>query len=280
MLLGITACQPPMIPPPVEPIVQSISAMGKVSTYKLETKVINDFRVVSGPADKPGTTPERPSTIWNGSRSVDLSRNRLHLSMNIETGATPFIFERYLIGGDDYLRQTSPAPYRNGTPDISWQKNSNSSLWNTETQIPQLIELMQTAVKTSLAGGDIVDGEDCFVIDITASNEAIADWVVSQDQWNGPSLTISHGGPTLIGKENYTRFNKGSSVMLWIAKDNFLILKAVITANFSATTAQLGMNAGPDGPNTITSRFQGYFNFSEYNQPLDIQPPVINNGNG
>jgi Leucine-rich repeat (LRR) protein len=194
--------------------------------------------------------------------------------MDIESGATPFIFERYLVDGYEYSKSSSPVVYQGGLPISPWITNQNDFLWAEAIQIPQQIALMQTAVDASLASSEKVEGADCYVLDIIPSYEAMADWILSQDQHEGPSLGSSFGGPTLAGKDAFMKFNKGSSVRFWISQDNYLILKSEESGAFSATAEELGLNPKPTSFSKITSTFQGQTVFSNYNQPVDIEPPT------
>lgn len=247
--------------------------MSSVNTFTLDTVLTNTFAVYSNNAGDTAATPATPTTTWNGHRVVDLGQQKLYLNMDIETAATPFIFERYLIDGTEYFNSTSPVMYHGGMPVSPWITRQNASLWDAEIQIPQLIALMKTTSQTNLLNSENLDGVECYVLDVVPSNEATADWIVSQDQWEGPGLTLSHGGPTLIGKGAYMKYNKGSSVKLWIGQDNYLVLKSEVSANFSATSQELGMNSA-SAINKITSDFQGHMLFSNYNQPVDIRPPT------
>jgi hypothetical protein len=139
-------------------------------------------------------------------------------------------------------------------------------MWIAQNQMGPVVGLLQNARQAILLGSEALNNVDCYVLNITTSPEAIADWVISQEQAPGPSLTLS-SGPSLVGKDMLTKTFKGGIFQFWIDSASYLILKAGFTPYFEATPTDLGTNL------EMTLGFNAQMAFSNYNQPVSIQVP-------
>jgi hypothetical protein len=108
----------------------------------------------------------------------------------------------------------------------------------------------------------------------------MAEWIISQQQPGGPSLRWWHT-TSERSKEIYTKAFNNSIIKLWIAKNNYLIMKAEISANFEVTPLILEPSDVPlsnaeaidYGFDKIIADFHWQMNYSSYNQPVIIKLP-------
>jgi hypothetical protein len=245
----------------------SLAAMGKTTSYQLDTIVTWKYGFV-------GVSSSFPSGqihIFKGNRLIDIADKALQESLNDEyiqpSGTNQRTMKINEVAGYSYAEANS-----NG---VWFKSKATDAGWMLDNQISELIALMQTSSSSSWYGSEIQAGTDCYILNIQPSIPTIADWVVSQVSSFG-AADISMGGPYLGGKDAYLSYFKNGTFDIWVAKDSYLVMKAEIHPYFEATPQDLG-----EIPNTnryfafdkITSDFQGEMNFSNYNQPVAIQPP-------
>ncbi len=258
-------------------VARCISAMKQVDSYKLDTDVVNVYKVIDGANNGTDTTE------WSGTQIVSIAGKKMGLNMTIDEGGAyspvggdNWSTEMYVIDGWEYYKATSPHVVNlSPSPPNPWEKNKlTNELWAKETQITFYTELLKTATESDLLGNATVNGVDCYILDIVPSTQAIIDWVVSQDQPFGPQIDIMFGGAgPVVRAEAY----QGGSVKLWISQESYLPLKVEVNADFQGNVGG-GMILPGTTPyipttNPVNSSFDGQMTFSEYNQPVSIQLP-------
>jgi metal-sulfur cluster biosynthetic enzyme len=261
-------------------VAKTISAMNQVKSFTLDTDVINNYNVIYNigvPAN---------ITEWNGIRNVDVSNQAIGMSMTMTYCSSGTSDKIYLEDGIEYLKTVSDA---NIPPSLGWVKyelgNSENAEWNREAQISNLIELLKKSTQFSSLQSEKVDDVDCYIFLINPTRESVVDWVLSQDQSNGPSLNISHGGSALVGGA-FLKAYRSSTIKVWIAKDSYLVMQVDLSSHFETSTEELGRSLHSPiqnllsyfheifvGKHEISSDFHGQMNFSNYNQPVSIQVP-------
>lgn len=262
-------------------VAKTISAMTQVTSYKLDADVSNTYSVVGG------LNPATNTIRWKSTKVVDIARRQMKMSASIDSGyygsKSSWSFEMYLIGGWQYLN--SIQPYTNSP----WLREElNDTTWTAEAQIFQQIELLKSAASATLSGAEAIDGVDCYVLNLATTKETTIDWILSQQQPDGPSLGWWHT-TTDRSREIYTQAYQGSSFKIWVAKDSYLIQKADINALFEVLPENLKLSDFPifqkypmedtsvtrdkAGFDKITSDFHGEMRFNEYNKPVSIELP-------
>jgi hypothetical protein len=249
--------------------------MSRVKSFQLDTDIVNTYVVYNIP-DK---------TEWKGTRIVDVSNQEIGMNILITMGTLNTSDEMYFENGNEYLDSISPA---NDPKDTGWIKyqlgNSENAEWNREAQIQNIVELLKTTTRDNYLEDEKVNGVDCYVLLINPTTQAITDWVLSQDQPNGPSLRGSHE-PALVGNA-FVKAYKNSVIKVWIAKDSYLVVQTELSVHFQTTIEELQRVLDSPfqkiasyfreiflGSHKITSYFQGQMNFSNYNEPVSIQLP-------
>jgi hypothetical protein len=246
---------------------KTLSALSGVKSFDFATDInnTNNYSSTTGTIE------------WKGSKITDVSNRKMLMDMaitDVEPGNNPEIFSlgMYLIGGEDYQKDSAAGLYQPNP----WTKTTmTGTLWNRETQIPYLTELLQTAARFDSSENQTVNGIDCYVLTITPSAQSAVDFAVSQEQPFGPQIDINWGGETPVVRPD--AFASGS-IELWIARDNYLPVKIAINLDFQGDVGQIGgisisSSASTPAANPVDSRFQGELDFSNYNQPVTIQLP-------
>lgn len=264
---------------PVNPILtETISAMNLMQSYCLNTDLTGNFTIF-----EKSSSPSTETWEWKSQRQVDVSDLDMHYSMDcqaIPDDVSFFIFERYLIGGWIFFNSSSPPLYSSAGVIQPWTKYNSSNqdyFWAYYSQLSPQIELLQSAKNIASVGTAQINGRNYEIIQFVPSAAAAADWVLSQEQGNGPSVEWWKTGVER-SKEIYMKALKGSSVKIWIDQDDDSPLKEDISLSFdvvsgNVTAIDVGVNSDNVGFQHILVTFNGEWDFSGYNQPLQIQLP-------
>lgn len=253
-------------------VAKSVSAMAHVNSYRLDTDVLNTYKVLDG--------PNQITTLfeWNGTKLIDVFRREMKMDMTIDVvnyygSDDTHSIEMYFRGGYEYCKSTSLHVY--GGPENPWDKNRlTNEDWTAESQMSYYIKLLETGSQANVLGSEDVSGIDCYVLTLSPSTEAMVDWVISQGQPAGPSLGVMAGGAISVHRADAYQ---GGSLRLWVEKDSYLPLKAEVSAVFDGFIGGGAhpVSSDPYIPTTghVNSSFDAQAIFSGYNQPVSIQLP-------
>jgi hypothetical protein len=253
-------------------VAKSVSAMAHVNSYRLDTDVLNTYKVLDG--------PNQITTLfeWNGTKLIDVFRREMKMDMTIDVvnyygSNDTHSIEMYFTGGYEYCKSTSLHVY--GGPENPWDKNRlTNEDWTAESQMSYYIKLLETGSQANVLGSESISGIDCYVLTLSPSTEAMVDWVISQGQPAGPSLGVMAGGAISVHRADAYQ---GGSVKLWVEKDSYLPLKAEVSAVFDGFVGGGAhpVSSEPYIPTTghVNSSFDAQATFSGYNQPVSIQLP-------
>jgi len=246
---------------------KTLSALAKVKSFDLDTDITNTYKIIQN-----STTDK---TEWKSTKLINLSNQEMKMNMAITDNSSGTnsndSMEMYFKNGYEYLKAIITGVY--GTN--SWiKRNFDITLWNRETQIPFLTEILKTATQFGSLDNEKLNGISCYVLTITPSAEASVDFIASQEQPYGPQIDEMWGGGTPVVRPDAY---KNGSIKLWIGTDNYLPLKVEINADFQGNVGGgfIPATTIPYTPTTnpIDSSFQGQLDFSNYNQPVSIQLP-------
>jgi hypothetical protein len=273
---------------PSEVLSKVLRVISNVQTYKLDINLKEDYEVYSVPN---GTESSDTAYTWKINKSVDTANKGFETSIDIEGSETPFKWELRLIDGWESVNSSSPVVYQNGAPLTFWDKNQAGDqldqLWNDENQISQLQRLLESATNASIVGNDTVNGVDCTILNVIPSATAAASWVLSQQQFEGPSFYWWKTGPER-SQEIYDQAYQSGTINLWVTKDNYQIVKTTIDALFdvkpgNAKKSDTGLEILPGDESSIDvgfakiiTHFQDEMQFSAYNRPVSIGAPATN----
>jgi hypothetical protein len=251
VLAGLTGCLFSAPKTPISIITKTLSALSLVKSYQLDTDFNDKFASIE----------------FKGTKVIDVSQKEMGMNISITMGAYLTNDERYFMDGIDY----SESVFEENSPNtIGWTKRKlDDTVWNQQTQLPMLLELLNSATRISSLETVQLNNIDCYVLTFTPSAQASVDFVLSQEQPGGPSYDTGGVGQTLVKQDTY---NSGS-VELWINKDNYLPVKVAVNLDFRGILPN-GFGAAPtDTSNILDWEFQGELDFSNYNQPVTIQVP-------
>jgi hypothetical protein len=278
-MTGCSGSTPSLTQTSAQPMfAETISAMGSITSYYLSTDLTENYTVVEKTAAQ--TTTDRWQ--WKSQRQIDISNKQMYLSMDIHE--TPdiqaYIFQEYFIGGWSYYEQSSPLEGGMTNPWTKTKLGEDNVNWTNYTQAASQIELLKTAGNTDLVGTVQITGRDCNVFQFSPSAAASADWVLSQGGFSGPDLGWWRTSLERA-KQIYIKAFQNGSIKLWIDKDTSLILRENFSFNFDAlpgniSGSDIGLaqgNSANVGFKKIIRDFNGEWDFSNYNQPVQIQLP-------
>lgn len=257
---------------------QAVSTMENLTSYHLDSNVLWKYTTIGG--SDPGTS----SILWLGDDLFDTKNKELHKLMQIEDtdstgGKTHWTVESYNAGGYSYYKADSDAGVSN-TFNVWFKSKADNTDWADFDPVNLICNLMKASNETTLTRSEKINGVECYVLDIHPSVQTIADWIGNQFQGFG-GIDYSTG-PGLHGEEDYLRFFKTGTFEIWVTKNNFLVMKANINPQFTATAKELGNVPGiPQYIDwtSVKSEFQGEMSFSAFNQPANITvPPEALNG--
>lgn len=242
---------------------KTLSALSGVKSCNLNTDIKNYFGAGS------------PGIEWKGSKIIGVSNQEMSMNMTItdqepENNLELFSLGMYLKEGEDYQEDAAAGLYQPNP----WTKTAfTNDLWDRESQIPYLTELLKTATQVNSLENQTVNSIDCYVLNITPSAQGAVDFVISQEQPFGPQIDADYSGGTPVVRPD--AFNSGS-VQIWIAQDNYLPVKVEFNIDFQGYTGGPGSAStvfSTPTINPVNSNFQGELDFSNYNQSVSIQLP-------
>ncbi len=250
----------------------TLVALENVSNYHLSTHVYWVYTVFGGSASGKSTVN------WTGERQVDITNKALQKTLVIDneysTGdKAQWEVEEYISQGYQFEKVNSNSGSSN-IWNVWFKYRSTDDGWAFENQIGLLINLLKSSTNNNPAGSETLSGTDCSILEIKPSAEAIAEWTHKQFQGYGAADLST--GPALVGTDNYRKHFKNGTFKVWIAKDNYLVMKAEIDPSFEATPADLGTHPGDFGYigfDKVTSTFNGEMVLEKYNQPVLIEVP-------
>ena len=279
VLTGCSNLKSTALSTPANPILNKIiSAMNQMQSYCLNTDLTENFTIV-----EKSRSPSTETWPWKSQKQVDVSDLDMHYSMDcqaIPDDVSSFIFERYLIGGWIFFNSSSPPLYSSAGVIQLWTKynlNNQDYLWDYYSQLSPQIELLQSAKYVDSVGTEQINGRSYEIIQLVLPAATAADWVLSQEQGNGPSVKWWKTGVER-SKEIYIKALKNCSVKIWVDQDDYSLLKEDISLSFDVvsgniTAIDVRVNSDNVGFQHILVTFNGEWDFSSYNQPLQIQLP-------
>ena len=137
--------------------------------------------------------------------------------------------------------------------------DETEQFWDQQDQLTIQLGLLQSFVDASLQGNEMINGTDCYVLQIEPDTTSLFDWIAGQMQQAGGAF-----GDTLP-EYNFDSF----SVKIWVAKDTYYPVKESIDVSVnmsiedpdSGTVQDMNMDMG------LTA------GFSDYGVPFTVEVP-------
>jgi hypothetical protein len=233
----------------------------QIKSYHSITTNIDQYRTYSS------TPPAGTTHSLTNDRLVDIVNQKMKIVYSYETADEPRHSIHYSQSGERYL--INGWQYGFGK---SWSKSPMiANQWDFENEIYWPIKLINSAVKVSLTGTHIIDGNECYVLKIVPDLETLTDWAASLDVNFG---RIFRGPGTR--KEFLNITYKSGTYEVWISKNNYFIMKVVFQPHFEGIITYDGRR--DITPYNFTEDFNILSNYSDYDQPFLIEvPPEASN---
>jgi hypothetical protein len=238
----------------------AVSAMGKVTTYKLDYDLSTNMEVT-------GKNAMKMNMNGGGPGVMDITNQKMQMSMDMNM-TVPGIgtsemnvkmsMEIYLFEGWVYTKMTIP-----GT-EVQWIKTKNPDNI-TQDQVAQMTTLMKSSMKTTLTGTETINGINCYVLEVTPDMGQLWQWLMSQQ------------GNDLIGDIDYNQFDlskiiKSFGLKYWIDKNNYQILQAEADMNMLIDAQTVG--AATEEFDSMTMIMTMNMSFFDYNKAVNVELPA------
>jgi hypothetical protein len=233
-------------------------ANADIDTVKFNVNTTTAMEMVGG------AQPGEASMVGDGSGAIDSTNREMQMIMNMNIdvpgeGTQTMPMESYLVDGWMHIKVSTQET------GAQWMKMKlPEDMWDSQSQLDQQIELLQTADEVNLLGSENVNGIDCYVVEVAPSMEAI-NQLLSEFQM-----------PDMEGIDNMeinlANLIKAMSFKQWIAEDGYLIMK-------SATHVQMEIYPGDVGATAeefqkIAVNQDTEMTFYDYNEPVSIELPA------
>ena len=265
--------------PAQQAITKAISAMSQLNSFSINSDV------TAQDIFQENSQSLRSVIRWNGEKSIDIPNNKMQMSTTIDNGDLNGVNSSENYGmftintyyDKEYSYEQAWTPGAGNTGGI-WSKSIlPEEIWSSEYQLSPILNLLKSAGQVIALSSEEVNGEYCQVISFVPSAEAVAGWVLSQEQLPGPSLSVSFES-AIVGKDMFIKTYQGGIFQIWIATDSHLIMKAEFNPIFGATSGELIKDRGEQHSSLgditgETCEFIGQLTFLNYNRRVSIQVP-------
>ena len=196
--------------------------------------------------------------------AMDIENNQMQMdmvtTMTMLGEAMDVEMEMYLIGNTMYTMTDIPFMGATWTksemPGGTWEETAEQ--WGGPNTYVGLLELAEIKV----TGSEIVNGVDCYVVEVTPDMEKL--WELAGQQ------TELTGGVPDIDEEFLDEVFQNYSVKEWIAKDTYLLVKAEIEMAMEFDPEALDI---PGGDGDIAVDMTMSMLLYDYNEPVSIELP-------
>ncbi|HEX73570.1 MAG TPA: hypothetical protein G4N93_00235 [Dehalococcoidia bacterium] len=254
MVLSLAACTKGdgELPSSQEIVNEVIESLDDIRTYQFDMDMTMD---VAGEAE--GEAFE-VTVIMDSSGAVDVENRQMSMdaTQSLSMLGQPEMemgMEMCIVGDMIYMLTEMPEM------EAMWAKSQlPEEYWGEVSQVEYQTELLEAA-QVEVLGSEMVEGIDCYVLQLTPDLEQLWQFYVQQAQVTGEV-------PEELLQEIFQSF----SVKQWIAKDTYFLTNAGIDMVMELTPEDMGYPE-EEGVMTldITMSFWGY----DYNQPVFIELP-------
>jgi hypothetical protein len=243
-----------------EILTNTITAMEKVNSYKLAYDMAMEMEVTGGE----NAINMTMDGVGTGAMDVSDKKMQMIMDMDVEipgAGTSQMSMkmsvEMYMVEGWTYTKMTVP-----GTG-VQWTKMKVQDDVS-QDQLAQMMALLASSMKNTLAGTEKVNGINCYVLEIVPDMTALWQWLMSQQ---GSDLT----GNIDLSQFDLSKIIKSFGLKYWIAKSNYQIIKAEAEMTMDMDAETVGASA--EDFESMTMLMNMGMTFSDYNKSVDIQLP-------
>jgi outer membrane lipoprotein-sorting protein len=233
-------------------------ANADVETVKFDMNTTTKMEVVGGPQ------PDGATMVGEGTGAIDSANREMLIIMDMDIDVPgkerqSMPMESYLVDGWMHIKVSVE---EQGAQWIKMQLPDE--MWDSQSQIDQQIEFLETAEEVNFLGSEHVDGTDCYVVEIVPSPDAL-NKMLSQIQM--PDIEGAD-----LSQFNFIDIIKDMSFKQWIAEDGHLIMKSETHVVMEISPENVG--ASVEEFQKITADQSAVMVFYDYNEPVSIELPA------
>ena len=237
-------------------VANAVAASAEVDSYKFDMNMPMTTIEVIG-----GAQPGEMAMAVDGAWVVDNASQEMQMTMNMTMdipgqGEQEMAMETYLVGEWMYMKMSM---------DEQWMKMQlTEEMWETQSQIDQQVELLETATEVNYLRSENVDGTACYIMEIVPSMEALGN-LLSQ------RLGMIPGMEGIDFPVDLASLFKEMSFKQWIAKDSYLTMKSGAHMLMEMSPGDVG--ATGEDFEKMTMSMDMVTEVYDYNQAVSIELP-------
>lgn len=238
-------------------VANALGAYDEITTVKMDMEMTMDMDAVGG------EEPVNYQMNMKANGSVNIPETEMAMAMTMdmdipEMGAQKMSTDIYMVDNWMYMKIGM------GALGEQWIKSKlDENLWTQQNQLDQQIQLLKSAIKTQSLGKEVVDGVECYVLEITPDMTTLTEFISSQ--------LGSQAGADALEKVDLSKVFKAMSVTEWVAADTYLPAKTEMTILMEMNAEDFGSSA--EGYEQMTIDMVLTVKYSGYNQPVTITLP-------
>ena len=238
-------------------VVDAVNAVAEAQTYKFDMDMFMTMAVVGG------TDPGTMTVGANATGVIDNVNQEMQMIMDMTMNVPgedeqQMGMEMYIVDEWVYMEMSIPEIGE------QWMKMElTPAMWQTQQQIEQTMELLQTATEVKFLGSEAVDGVQCYVFDIIPDMEKLAEYLAQQQSMLGVGLDIESLAELFA--------NMSVSIREWVAQDSLFLTKSTADLLIEVTPADVG--AAPEDFDRMTMDLSTVMTVYGYNQPVSVELP-------
>jgi hypothetical protein len=239
-------------------VIGAANAVAEAQTYKFDMDMFMTMAVVGG------TDPGTMTVGANATGVIDSVNQEMETIMDMvmsvaEEDEQQMGMEMYVVDEWLYMKMSIPEIGE------EWVKMElTPAMWQTQQQIEQTMDLLQTATEVKFLGSEAVDGVQCYVFDIIPDMEELAEYLGQQQSMLGVGLDIESLAELFA--------NMSVSIREWVAQDSLFLTKS--TAEFLIEVTPADVGAAPEDFDKMTMDLSTVMMVYGYNQPVSIELPA------
>jgi hypothetical protein len=250
MILSSVACV--QAPSAQEIIDRVIESLDEIRTYKFDMDMTMDMAgEAEGEAFEVTMVMESSGAldVENRQMSMDATQSMLMTGQpEMEMG-----MEMYIVGDMIYMLTEMTGM------EATWVKaEMPEGYWGKMSQIESQIELLEAA-QVEVIGSEMVEGIDCYVLQLTPDLEQLWQFYMQQAQVTGE-----------VPEDSLQEMFRSFSVKQWVAKDTYFLAKAEIDMAMELTSEAMGF---PEEQGSMIMDVGMSFSGYDYNQSVSIILP-------
>ncbi len=239
-------------------VARAVAANAEFTTAKFSLDTLMSMEVIGG------TDAGKMTATLSAAGAIDTVDQKMQMTMSMAAdipgeGQQAMTMEGYITGGWLYLGVEIPGEGK------QWAKTRlTEEIWQQENQIRQQWELLKTAIHVSYAGIETVNGTRCYLFEIQPDTQVLFN-LLAGEQEDLTGVDFSE----LV--DNLGNLFKEVSIKMWVAKDNYLLMKADIHVLAEILPADFGVTATDFTRMTMGMDME--IDIYDYGQPVTVTPP-------